>query len=189
MTPDSHRPAWELERYRPLLRLMAWQLHLDPRLQRRFDGSDLVHDTLVRAFEAREQFRGTTEAELVRWLQEILHNTWRDLVRREMARRRSPALEASLAAIAADSSARLERFLAAKQPSPEEHAEHKEFLLRWAAAVEQLPRDQRDVVVLRDLQELPVKRIAELLERSPKAVAGLLLRGRQQLRQSFPDYH
>jgi RNA polymerase sigma-70 factor (ECF subfamily) len=188
MVPNSLRPALDLGRYRPVLRLLAWQLHLHPRLQRRFDGSDLVHEALVNALKAREQFRGTTEAELIRWLHEILNNTFRDLIRRERAKCRDAGLEVSLNAIVADSSARLDRFLSAEQSSPQQRLERQEILLRFARAVEQLPPEQRDVVLLRDLYELPVKQIAERLGCTEKAVAGRLLRGRQQLRQSFQDY-
>jgi RNA polymerase sigma-70 factor (ECF subfamily) len=178
----------DLERYRPLLQLLAWQLRLDQRLQSRFGRSDLVQETLLRAVAAFGQFSGSTEAELICWLQTILHNTFREWIRREKAGRRSPVLEASLEAAVQASSVRLARILAAEQSSPSERAERGEVLLRWAEAVERLPADQRDVVLLRDLHELPVKHIAERLGRSEKSVAGLLLRGRQQLRQSFPDY-
>ena len=40
---------WQLERYQALLRLRARQLHFDPRLKRRFDSSDLVQETLLKA--------------------------------------------------------------------------------------------------------------------------------------------
>jgi RNA polymerase sigma-70 factor (ECF subfamily) len=188
MSPLSPPQTWDLGRYRPLLRVLAWQLHIDRRLQRRFDGSDVVNEALVRAVGGLGQFRGTTEAELVKWLQEILHNTFQDMVRREQAGRRDPGLEASLRAVVADSSARLDRFIAAGQSSPSKHLEGQEVLLRWADAVERLPREQRDVVILRDLQERPVKEIAALTGRTEKSVAGLLLRGRRELRRSFPDY-
>src|SRR5262249_59634021 len=52
---------WSLERYRPLLRLQVRQFQLDPRLHRRFDSSDLVQETLLRAHAGRNRFRGTTE--------------------------------------------------------------------------------------------------------------------------------
>jgi RNA polymerase sigma-70 factor (ECF subfamily) len=178
----------DLARYRSLLRLLAWKLRLDPRLQSRFDRSDVVHETLLRAMSAYGQFNGSSEGELIRWLQTILHNTFCEMVRAEMAQRRSPDLEASLQAAVQESSMRLERILAADQSSPSERVEHREVLLRWAKAVENLPADQRDVVLLRDLHELPIKQIAERLGRTEKSVAGLLLRGRHELRQSFPDY-
>jgi RNA polymerase sigma-70 factor (ECF subfamily) len=137
-----------------------------------------VQDTFVRAQEQREAFRGTTDAELMRWLQEILGHTAIDKLRRETAGKRDLALEHSLQAAAADSSARLERWLADDRSGPETKAQRHELLLRLAAALEQLPDDQRDVVILRDLQEMPVAQIATELGRTEKSVAGLLLRGR-----------
>ena len=38
---------WDPGRYRELLQVMARRLQLDPRLKRRFDSSDLVHETLT----------------------------------------------------------------------------------------------------------------------------------------------
>src|SRR5713226_5208632 len=83
---------WQLERYRPLLRLRARQLHLDPRLKRRFDSSDLVQETLLKAHKNLHQFRGTTEAELVKWLQEILANALADQVRKATTGKRNVKL-------------------------------------------------------------------------------------------------
>ena len=47
--------------------------------------------------------------------------------------------------------------------------------------------DQRDVVLLRDVQGRSVADIAAQLGRTEKSVAGLLLRGRGRLRQLLPD--
>jgi RNA polymerase sigma-70 factor (ECF subfamily) len=185
---SAHPVDADLGRYRSLLRLLAWKLRLDPRLRSRFDHSDVVHETLVRAVAAYGQFNGSSEGELIRWLQAILHNTFREMVRAELAQHCSPDLEASLQAALEASSRRLERILAAEQSSPSERVERREVLVRWAEAVENLPADQRDVVLMRDLHELPVKEIAERLGRTAKAIAGLLLRGRHELRHSFPDY-
>ena len=52
---------WQPERYRPLLRLQVRQLELDPRLRRRFDSSDIVHDTLLKAHAHLGQCRAETE--------------------------------------------------------------------------------------------------------------------------------
>src|SRR5262249_56807635 len=72
--------VWHPERYRPLLRLLALHLHRDPRLRPRFDASDVVQAALVRAHVSRDQFLGKTEPELVRWLQQILNNTFTEMV-------------------------------------------------------------------------------------------------------------
>jgi RNA polymerase sigma-70 factor (ECF subfamily) len=51
-----------LEAYRDYLRLLAG-VQLDPRLRCKLDPSDIVQETLARAHEKRQQFRGTTESE------------------------------------------------------------------------------------------------------------------------------
>jgi RNA polymerase sigma-70 factor (ECF subfamily) len=179
----SPSPEWDLDRYRPLLRLQIRQMELDPRLQRRFDSSDLVQEALLRAHAHLVRFRGKTEAELVKWLQEILANVVADEVRKAHAQKRDLALEQSLEAVMVDSSARLEAYLASHQDSPSRQVERQEQLLRLAAAIAQLPEDQRDVVIQRDLLGTPVNQIADQLGRTEKSVAGLLLRGRRKLRE------
>jgi RNA polymerase sigma-70 factor (ECF subfamily) len=180
MTPPSD---WQLEHYRSLLRLLARQIQLDPRLRRRLDSSDLVQETLLKAHKGLDQFRGTTEAELIAWLQEILGNVVVDAFRRETAQRRDPALEQSLHTVLEESSARLEALLVSRELSPGEGVERHEVLRRIAAALEQLPEDQRDAVVLRDMMGTPVAEIADRLGRTEKSVAGLLQRGRRRLRE------
>jgi RNA polymerase sigma-70 factor (ECF subfamily) len=179
-------PRWELQRYLPLLRVQARQLHLDPRMRPRFDASDLVGETLLKACAELPGIRGSTEAELVAWLQQILANCAIDQVRREKAGKRDVALERSLHAAAGESSARLEVFLRTGGPSPSEEAQQREELLRLAAAIDQLPEAERDVVILRKLMSLSIAEIAEQLGRTKKSVAGLLERGVHRLSQALP---
>jgi RNA polymerase sigma-70 factor (ECF subfamily) len=183
----SASPAWELERYRPLLKLQMRQVELDARLQRRFDGSDVVQEALLKAHTSLHQFRGRTEAELVKWLHDILTSALVDEVRKAHAQKRDLALERSLQTAVGESSARLEAFLAEKNPTPATQVERQELLVRVAQALDQLPEDQRDVVLLRDAQGCSVADIARQLGRTEKSVAGLLLRGRGKLRQLLPD--
>jgi RNA polymerase sigma-70 factor (ECF subfamily) len=179
----SPSPEWELERYRPLLRLQIRQMELDPRLQRRFDSSDVVQETLLRAHQYLSGFRGQSEAELVKWLQQILVSIVSNEVRKAKAGRRNVSLEQSLEEVLEDSSARLEKYLASDPSSPSEQVERQELLLRLALAIDQLSEDQRDVLIQRDLVGVPVAQIAEQLGRTEKSIAGLLLRGRRKLRE------
>jgi RNA polymerase sigma-70 factor (ECF subfamily) len=184
--PD--RPDWDPGRYRPLLRLQAHQLRLDARLRRRFESSDVVQETLTRAWEELPGFLGTTEAEFLAWLQKILANRAVDLIRRERAARRDVALEQSIQDGLSDSSARLKRLLVACTSSPSAQAARRELLVHLPAAIEHLPEDQRAVVILRDLQGLAIAQIAEQLGRTERSVGGLLRRGRCKLAQLLDAY-
>jgi RNA polymerase sigma-70 factor, ECF subfamily len=172
-----------LQRCRPLLRLQARRLQIDARLKRRFDSSDLVQETLTRAVSRLDQFRGASEGELIRWLQRILHTVALNAVEEAGAQARDYARERPLQELMTDSSARLEFFLAAPAPTPAEKVERIELLLRLAEAIDRLPEDQRDAVNLRYLHGYRVDEVARLLDKTEKAVAGLLLRGREALRE------
>jgi DNA-directed RNA polymerase specialized sigma24 family protein len=67
---SSNRP---LESFREYLRLLA-RMNMDPRLQARIDPSDLAQQTLLKAHERQDQFRGKTDAERAAWLRTILAN-------------------------------------------------------------------------------------------------------------------
>src|SRR6185436_2242803 len=90
--------------------------------------------------------------------------------------------EQSLDAAVADSSARLDAWLDDQQSSPSQKAERNEHLLRLADALAALPPPQQEAVVLHHLHGLAVSEIAQQLDRTPAAVAGLLKRGLRTLR-------
>ena len=98
------------------------RLQLDPQLQAKLDASDIVQQTLLQAHEHRDQFRGASEAELVGWLRTILANTLAAAMRRYLAEARDLGRERSLQDSLAQSSARVESWLAAEQSSPSERA-------------------------------------------------------------------
>jgi RNA polymerase sigma-70 factor (ECF subfamily) len=179
MNPLVEGPA--LERYRNYLRMLA-RLHLDPRLQGKLEPSDVVQQTLLQAYQARDQFRGRTDAELAGWLRQILAHHLANLVRDFGRDRRDVARERSLEAALAQSSARLEAWVAAEQSSPSQKAEQQEQAVRVAEALAQLPEAQREALVLQHWQGWSLDDIGKQLGRSPAAVAGLIKRGIKQLR-------
>jgi RNA polymerase sigma-70 factor (ECF subfamily) len=179
----AQAPLWQLERYRPLLRVLLRQVQLDPRLQRRFDESDLVQDALLHAHEHLAGFRGTTEAELIKWLEKILANVVADAARREHAQKRDVALEQHLTDAFNRSYAQLEQYLRAEQSSPSQQAVRREEFLRLAEAMDRLPEGERDVIIQRHLLGMPMEQVAANLGRTEKAVAMLLYRAQRRLRE------
>jgi RNA polymerase sigma-70 factor (ECF subfamily) len=184
---DTSRSSPELapDRFRDYLCLLA-RVQLDPRWQAKVDPSDVVQQTLLRAHQARDQFRGGDLAKQAAWLRRILANTLANVFRDLGRDKRDAALERSLEQALDDSSARLEAWLVADQPSPSEEAMRHEQLLHLAVALEQLPNDQREAVVLRHCHGWPVQQISEHMGRSLAAVASLLRRGLKHLRRQLP---
>jgi RNA polymerase sigma-70 factor (ECF subfamily) len=186
MDPTARDEASSLERYRDYLHLLA-RVQLQPKLQSKIAPSDIVQQTLLKAHEKRAQYRGTTDAELAGWLRKILANTLAETVRNFGRQQRDVALEKSLQASLDDSSAKLERWLAADQSSPSQHLIRQEQLVRLASALAQLPDEQRSVLELRHLQGQSIGAISQQLGRSEASVAGLLRRGLQQLRELLDE--
>jgi RNA polymerase sigma-70 factor, ECF subfamily len=174
---------WHPEKYRDFLKLMARRLCRDRRLKRRFDTSDLVQQTQMKACEKIHQFKGQDEPQFLRWLQAILVNIARDELEKGHAARRNLDLEVSLQRGAADSSACLEKWLAADHSSPEQKAQRRESLLAAMNALDQLPGEQREAVLSYYVEEEPHSVIAARMGRTPKAVAMLIYRGLATLRE------
>jgi RNA polymerase sigma-70 factor (ECF subfamily) len=174
------------EGYRDYLRLLA-RVQLSPRLQAKVDASDIVQQTLLEAHQCRDQFRGQSEAERLAWLRAILAHVLAAAARRFSAGARDLGRERSLEVELALSAPRLEGLLAADQTSPSERTVRDEDLLRLAHALACLPPDQRQVVELHHLKGLALAEVAALMGRSRPAVAGLLFRGLNRLRELLPD--
>jgi RNA polymerase sigma-70 factor (ECF subfamily) len=175
MAQPTGAPGRPLEEFREYLNLLA-RMQIGVGLRGRFDTSDLVQQTLLKAHENRDQFRGTTDAERAAWLRAILANQVRDAYRK---RGQEPVRSVE------ETSLRLEAWLAAKDLSPSQRLVRNERWLVLAEVMARLPEDQRQALELRYLEGLSVVAVAQEMSRSISSVAGLLHRGLKSLRETW----
>jgi RNA polymerase sigma-70 factor, ECF subfamily len=156
-------------------------------LQAKVDASDLVQQTLLEAHRGMNDFRGTTEAEWLGWLRRILVHNAADFVRRfHGVEKRRTGREVSLAA--GDDSHRPCFELSADGPSPSQVLLQKERQLQVADAMARLPENYQEVVILRNLQQLPFDEVAERMGRSRPAVQMLWMRAIRKLQEILNDH-
>jgi RNA polymerase sigma-70 factor (ECF subfamily) len=171
-----------LEAYRNYLRLVA-RLGMGDLLRGKADPSDLVQETLLKAHQRFDQFRGQTEAELAAWLRQILVHRLVDLARRyRAAATPERSRECSLEDLLDRSSQVLGRFLIANASSPSQAAQRRELSVVLADALAELSADHREVIVLRSIEERDWDEVARRMTRSSGAARVLWTRALKQLR-------
>ena len=79
MADDGEELAGRLESFRNYLLLLA-RAQIDGRLRGKLDPDDLVQQTLTRALEKRDRFRGSADAQRAAWLRTVLTHTLIDAV-------------------------------------------------------------------------------------------------------------
>jgi RNA polymerase sigma-70 factor (ECF subfamily) len=81
-----------LEGYRKYVELMA-RIQLDETLRRKIAPSDVAQETFSQAHRCFDQFRGSTEGELLQWLRRIVATQLSMTIRHFHAQRRDVRLE------------------------------------------------------------------------------------------------
>ena len=170
-----------LELYRNYLGLLA-RLEIGRRLRGKVDESDLVQETFLEAHRHFGRFRGTTEAELMSWLRQILAGVVANLLRRYGTQRRDVRLERELADDLDRSSQALAGRLAARQSSPSERAARREQAVLLADALGRLPAAYKEVIILSHLEGLAFPEVAARLGRTVESVKKVWARALARLR-------
>ncbi len=142
------------------------------------DANDLAQETFVRVYRACASYR--PQQRFSAWLFTIAANLARNHLR---WRARHPNL--SLDAEDETTGQALGENLPAPRGDPSSDSEAHEQAAVVRRAVQQLPEDLREAIVLCEWEELKVAEAAEILETTPKAVESRLYRARQLLREKL----
>jgi RNA polymerase sigma-70 factor (ECF subfamily) len=177
MTNLPETDEYNLQRFRPFLLMLA----RSQQSLAREEASDIVQKTLMQAHTQQQQFRGTTVSEYTAWLKQILRRQLIDTYRQQRRLKRDIRQQVPLEGGVDDSFGRAQDF-AATQSTPSQHVSRDEELVLMAEALAKLPDAQREALTLHHLQGATLAEVAEQLQRTPAAVAGLLHRGLKQLR-------
>jgi RNA polymerase sigma-70 factor (ECF subfamily) len=175
------------ERYSPYLSLLA-RLQIGRRLQGKADPADMVQETFLEAARHFDRFRGNTEPELTGWLRQILAGCLAHLVRRYYGTQaRDVRLERMLEDDLAQSSRVIDCGLVASQSTPSQQASRREQAVLLADALDRLPPDYREVIILRHLEGLTFPEVAERMGRSVDSVEKLWVRALPRLRRTLGE--
>jgi RNA polymerase sigma-70 factor (ECF subfamily) len=164
--------------------LAVAQRQLAPELHAKGGASDLVQETFLEAQQNFARFEGTSEAELLAWLRQILVDNVANFTRRYCGTgKRDVRREVALGAD--DSAQPAGPVLADPLLTPSSQAIEREQSAALQQALERLPEDHRRVIVLRYLEARSFEEIGPLMARTPDAARKLWLRAMQRLRQEW----
>jgi RNA polymerase sigma-70 factor (ECF subfamily) len=142
--------------------LARWLLH------NKADAEDVAQEAILRAFRFFGSFRGGDGRP---WLLTIVRNTCYSYLQKNRSHELSLPIEDELFDVQS------------QDPSPEARLiqiDSSEILMK---ALEQLPVETREVIVLRELEEMSYKEIAEIAGLPIGTVMSRLARGRKRLQE------
>jgi RNA polymerase sigma-70 factor (ECF subfamily) len=171
-------------RHRDRLRRMV-DLRLDRRLQGRVDASDVIQDGFVDAVARLPDYLADPSLPLFVWLRLVVGERLSKIHRTHLGTQmRDAGLEVSLyrQALPAASSAALAAQLLGKHTSPTEAAVRAERMLRVQEALNALDPIDREIIALRNFEELSRAEAAQALGITEAAVAKRYVRAIKRLK-------
>jgi RNA polymerase sigma-70 factor (ECF subfamily) len=136
------------------------------------EAQDLTQEVFLRVFKTVRSFR-SDEGSFATWLSRVTRNLLIDHYRRTRQERVTDSIEEQLPMLeeeGATASARPDQVLAGREASEILHA-----------TLQKLSPDLREAVILRDLQEMEYREIAEVLQIPEGTVKSRINRGRAEL--------
>jgi RNA polymerase sigma-70 factor (ECF subfamily) len=135
------------------------------------EADDLLQDAILRAFRAFDAYRGE---DAKAWLFAIVRNCHRSALRAGLRRPQAPLPE--------DGGAEA---LIEPAPGPEEQALLADERRLLDRIVSGLPEEQREILILREIEDMAYREIAQVLELPIGTVMSRLARARAALRETW----
>ena len=186
---DQQAQAELLDRYRERLKRMV-AIRLDKRVAARVDASDIVQETMHDAHQRLPAYFSDPQIPFFPWLRRIAWDRLTDLHRMHIdAARRSVLREHTWATGLSDESlVELAHGIVTSSIVPSRRAEKAETEARIQASLLELNPPDREILILRYLEQMSVAEIATELGVSQTVITSRHLRALQRLRRLLgPD--
>jgi RNA polymerase sigma-70 factor (ECF subfamily) len=183
---DAQARGRLLERHRPKLRRMV-AVRFDRRLAARVDPSDVVQESLLEAAARMDEYVRKRPLPFYPWLRRIAADHLADAARRHLHAGRRSVEREERPGLPGESVLELAERLLARDSAPSARLRHRERRDRVRAALESLPERDREVLVLRYLEDLSTPDTAAVLGVGEGAVKMRLLRALQRLRDRLDE--
>lgn len=165
-----------LQRYRDPIFAFILRSTRDPDRAR-----DLTQDVFLRVVQRSDQFQA--KAKFSTWLYAIARNICIDHGRKMSFRRHK-----SLDSVRGDEGSPMVERVASGQPETDRRAIAKQFQKDLAQAVGKLPDDQRDVFLMRQIQGMPFRDIADTLQVSENTAKSRMRYALERLQGALGEY-
>jgi RNA polymerase sigma-70 factor (ECF subfamily) len=173
-----------LDRFRsPLRRMVA--IRMDRRIAARVDPSDVVQEAMKDAHARLSDYFADPQLSFYPWLRRIAWDRLVDMYRTHIGAERRSVLkeEAEAPPLNDESVVQLAQRLVTNSTNPGQRVMLSELQARMKLALAQLKPHDREILVLRYLEQLGIDEIAEILGISHTAVTSRHLRAVQRLRR------
>jgi RNA polymerase sigma-70 factor (ECF subfamily) len=163
-----------------LCRMVA--LRLDRRVAARIDPSDVVQEALLEASQRLSDYLRKRPIPFYPWLRQLAWERLVKLHQRHLQAQKRTVTREEIPPAGPELAITLAQRLVAPGSSPSKHVVLEEMRLRVRDTLKQLPERDREVLVLRFLEQLSTNEIAAVLKITPGAVKLRQLRALERLR-------
>jgi RNA polymerase sigma-70 factor (ECF subfamily) len=176
-----------LERYRNYMALLV-RIQVGRRLSRKVDAEDLLQEIGLEIHRKLPMFRGNSEKEFLTWVRRMIGSILANQFRHFLGTKcRDIRLEQALVDDLDHSSRALNPSLVAPQSTPSQQAVRREQAVILADALQGLPEDYREVIILRQLEGLSFPDVARRMGRTEDSVKNVWLRALARLRRTLEE--
>lgn len=141
------------------------------------DALDIAQESFIRIYKSLGNFKG--ESSFSTWLFRISTNICRDELRKRQRKLKTYSISSEK-----DNKNTIDN-LGGEKNNPERISISKEINTQIQEKINQLPSEQRSVLILREFQDLSYQEIANILEISMGTVKSRLSRARRSLREDL----